>query len=117
MRRIKEEISYQAFADLIPRLVAEHAPAYPTGGEISSQNLYDFLKLKSPSVPGQKRRLAFHAFMMIVDQTYREKWDHTHFVRRAGQTLVEFLATDRKADPYAHAVNLQGSVGLLRLST
>ncbi len=37
MRRIKEEISYQAFADLIPRLVAEYAPAYPTGGDISSQ--------------------------------------------------------------------------------
>lgn len=49
---------------------------------------------------------------MTIDENYREKWDQSHFVRRAGLTLTEFFATNKKTDPYAHASNLQRSAGL-----
>ena len=112
MRRLKQGLSFQAFADLIPQIVAEFAPGFPRGSGVSSQNLYDFLKLKSPSIPSPPRRLAYHAFMMVVDETYREKWRHSHFVRRAGLTLTQLFATDRAGNPYDHAVNRQASAGL-----
>lgn len=112
MRRVKKTVSFQALADLIPKTIAQFAPRYPTGGDLSSQNLYDFLKLKSPSIPGPKRRLAFHAFMMVVDEAYREKWNYTHFVRRAGLALTDFFATTRGSSRYQHAAALQRSAGL-----
>lgn len=112
MRRIKSGMPFDAMAQMIPEIVANWAGEYPTGGILSSQNIYDFLKLKSPSTPTVKRRLAFHAFMMIVDETYRGKWDRTYFVKRTGLALCDFFATERNFDPYHHSLNLQKSAGL-----
>lgn len=112
MRRIKQGMTFDAFAVLISGTVANYANSFPTGGDVSTQNLYDFLKLKSPSMPSTDRRLAYHAFMMVVDEGYREKWNGSHFVVRAGLTLTQFFATNRDTNPYAHAKNLQRSSGL-----
>jgi len=112
MRRIKRELSYDAFARLIPKTVSQYAPTYPDGGVISSQNIYDFLKLESPSIPSPKLRLAYHAFMMVIDELYRAKWNYTHFVKRGGLALTEFFATNRLSNPYEHSVNIQKSAGL-----
>lgn len=112
MRRIKQGMTFDAFAALIPGTVAKYANSFPTGGDVSTQNLFDFLKLKSPSMPSADRRLAYHAFMMVVDEGYREKWNGSHFVVRAGLTLTQFFATNRETNPYAHAKNLQQSSGL-----
>lgn len=114
LRRFKKvaKISFDKLAEIIARTVAEYAPRYPTGGDFRGQSVHDFLRLKTPHKPIIPRRLAFHAFMMVVDDTYREKWNYNYFVRRAGLTLSQLFATDRKADPYAHALNRQTSAGL-----
>jgi len=112
MRRVKAKQSYEALANTIPKVVEEFAPVFPRGGTVSSQNVYDFLKIRSPSIPSMPRRLAFHAFLMVVDEAYREQWAYHHFVQRTGLALVDYLAITRKSDPYAHAANLQKYEGL-----
>lgn len=111
MRRVKKSISFEAMARLIPTTLAEWAPSYPSGGELIAQNIYDFLKLKSPSTPSPPRRLAFHAFMMVVDKTYREKWNHDYFVRDAGLTLCKFFGSNIASNSYEHNLNLQKASG------
>ncbi len=114
LRRVKTSLSYDALARMVPEIVAAHAPDFPHGGTISTQNLYDFLKLKSPNIPTMTRRLSFHAFMMVVDEPYREKWRYSHFVKRTGLTLTQFFSIGCEDDKYGHAINLQSSAGLYR---
>ncbi len=111
MRRVKKDLTYDALASMIPEVVARWAPGYPTGGGISTQNVYDFIKLTGPHRPTHARCLAFHAFLMVVDEKYRDGWDASYFVKRAGLALTEFLATNRRYGKFDHSLNLQKSTG------